>query len=109
MLGSSVCLQGKVNAKALKVGSSSTMVINGADVHIDDLSLEGSLVVDTVPGASLQIKGLHEKNDGWRWMGLNPNKPMTEVQAIRCAALQQNSCQCDLMLCMHVVIAAVQC
>ena len=76
-------MQAKVNAKALKVGSGSTMVINGADVHIDDLSLEGSLVVDAVAGADLHIRGLQVENEGWRWMGLNPKKPMTEVQAIR--------------------------
>lgn len=36
-------------------------------------------------GAHVTVDGLALKNAGWKWQALNPNKPMTEEQAIRCA------------------------
>lgn len=38
-----------------------------------------------VAGAHVTVDGLALKNAGWKWQALNPNKPMTEEQAIRCA------------------------
>lgn len=39
----------------------------------------------SVAGAHLTVDGLALKNAGWKWQALNPDKPMTEEQAIRCA------------------------
>lgn len=78
-----MALQKKVNAPRLHLSSSAVLVVNGRDVTIESLRLDGALVVDAVPGAHLTIDGLHVHNDGWRWMGLSPNKPMTEIMAIR--------------------------
>ena len=33
----------------------------------------------------MTVDGLALRNAGWKWQALNPNKPMTEEQAIRCA------------------------
>lgn len=76
-------LQEKVNAGELRLGSKAVLVINGADVHIKALSVDGALVVNAVPGAHVTLDGLEVQNQGWRWMGLHPNKPMTEEEAIR--------------------------
>ena len=75
----------------LHLAGNAVMVINGADVSIKALNVEGALVVDAVPGARLTIDGLHVQNDSWRWMGLNPNKPMTEDMAIRCRHTKEMS------------------
>ena len=32
------------------------------------------------------------KNAGWKWQALNPDKPMTEEQAIRCAPALLGPC-----------------
>lgn len=76
-------LQEKINAKRLHLAHNGVLVIGGEDISIESLHVEGALVVDAVPGARLTINGLHVQNDGWRWMGLKPNKPMTEDMAIR--------------------------
>ena len=38
-----------------------------------------------VAGAHVTVDGLALKNAGWKWQALNPDKPMTKEQAIRCA------------------------
>lgn len=78
-----LCMQEKINAKRLHLAHNGVLVIGGEDISIESLHVEGALVVDAVPGARLTINGLHVQNDGWRWMGLKPNKPMTEDMAIR--------------------------
>ena len=42
-------------------------------------------MADLVAGAHVTVDDLALKNAGWKWQALNPNKPMTEEQAIRCA------------------------
>ncbi|BDA43416.1 UDP-sugar pyrophosphorylase [Coccomyxa sp. Obi] len=76
-------LEAKVDAGKVRLSKDAALVINGADVHIKSLDLDGALVIDTAPGASLVIDGLKVQNKGWKWQALNPNKPMTEEQMIR--------------------------
>ncbi len=79
-----LCLQAKVDAAKVRLSKDAALVINGADVHIKSLDLDGALVIDAAPDASLVIDGLKVQNKGWKWQALNPNKPMTEEQMIRC-------------------------
>ncbi|CAL8468610.1 g8150 [Coccomyxa elongata] len=76
-------LEAKVDAEKVRLSKDAALVINGADVHIKSLDLDGALVIDTAPEASLVIDGLKVQNKGWKWQALNPNKPMTEEQMIR--------------------------
>lgn len=46
-----------------------------------------------VTGAHVTLDGLELKNAGWKWQALNPNKPMTEEQAIRCMPALLGPCQ----------------
>ena len=76
-------MQAKVKPARLRVSARSVLVINAPDVAMESLVLDGALVVDAVPGASVTIDGLSVDNSGWKWMALKPDKPMKEEWAIR--------------------------
>ena len=76
-------LQAKVKPARLRIGQNAALVINARDVTIDSLVLEGSLLIDAIPEASLRIDGLHVQNKSWNLRVLNPDKPMKEEWAIR--------------------------
>jgi len=80
-------VQAKVNAAKVRLSKDSALVINGgAQVHIKSLDLDGALLIDTAPDTKLVVDGLTLQNKGWKWHALNPDKPMTEEQMIRCNA-----------------------
>lgn len=93
-----LCVQAKVNAAKVRLSKDSALVINGgAQVHIKSLDLDGALLIDTAPDAKLVVEGLALQNKGWKWHALNPDKPMTEEQMIRCLSGCSNlvlSCAC---------------
>lgn len=82
--GSVLRLQAKVDAAKVKLSKDAALVINGANVHIRSLDLDGALTIDAAPGAKLVIDGLKVQNKGWMYHALNPNKASTEEQKIRC-------------------------
>lgn len=43
----------------------STLIVSGPDVQIDNLELDGTLIVRAVAGASVHLKGLVVRNRGW--------------------------------------------
>lgn len=49
-----------------------------------------------VTGAHVTLDGLVLKNAGWKWQALNPDKPMTEEQAIRFAPALLGPCRAVL-------------
>jgi len=56
------------NPSALRVSSRSTLVVLGADLTIDGLDLDGTLVVRVQPGASLVLRNITVRNGGWSWV-----------------------------------------
>nr|GEW74623.1 UDP-sugar pyrophosphorylase [Tanacetum cinerariifolium] len=54
----------KVSGENSSVSQKSTLVIKGRNVLIEDLSLDGTLVIDSVDDAEVKVGGL-VKNDGW--------------------------------------------
>ena len=75
--------QAKAKPACMRISQRSVLAINGPNVQVMALVLDGTLLVDAVPEAQVTIDGLSVNNEGWRWMGLKPNKPMTENMAIR--------------------------
>lgn len=79
-------MQEKIDAKNLKLSKDASLVVKGQDLRIGGLELDGALVVDLGPSASLEIKNATVRNKGWR---LQPNKegpgkrPATEEEKIR--------------------------
>ena len=76
--------QAKVDAASVRLSKDAVLVINGAGVRIKSLDLDGTLVIDAASGAEVVLDGLKAQNRGWKWQALNPNKEMTEEQAMRC-------------------------
>ncbi|KAK9828897.1 hypothetical protein WJX72_002655 [[Myrmecia] bisecta] len=76
-------LKAKVNGPGVRVGSNASLVIQGRQVEVAKLDVEGALVIKAGPDAIVKVDGLEVRNKGWRWMALNPDKPMTEEQFIR--------------------------
>lgn len=45
----------------------STLILDGPDIHIKNLRVDGALVVKAAPGAHVTIDGLTVSNKGWQW------------------------------------------
>jgi len=50
---------------SIKISKSSSLVVNGADVVIESLTLDGALVINAEEGAKGVIRDLVVKNKGW--------------------------------------------
>ncbi len=79
-------MQERVRPGGVKLAPGSALVVEGPDVRILDLEVEGALVVRAVPGAKVIIDGLRVKNDGWAFEPLAEGEAAPEELAIRCAA-----------------------
>ena len=63
----SKCAGGSLSAR-------STLVLEGRDISIENLTLDGALVVKAVPGAHVTLKDLTVTNAGWEFVPL-PTDP----------------------------------
>lgn len=83
-------LQGKVHARDVKISKDSTLVVRGSNVSIKDLELDGALIAEAGPFASVVIDGAKIKNRGWGWQPVKegPGKrPPSEEEAMRSVLL----------------------
>lgn len=79
-------MQAKINAAKVELGSNAMLSISGRDVQIKSLVLDGALVAEVGPSASLVIDGAVVKNRSWAWQPVKsgPGKrPATEEESIR--------------------------
>mmetsp|Transcript_106203 Transcript_106203/g.307382 ORF Transcript_106203/g.307382 Transcript_106203/m.307382 type:complete len:464 (-) Transcript_106203:1068-2459(-) len=65
--------------KGGKISSRSTLVVEGAGVEIEDLELDGALVIKAGPGVMLSVKGLKVQNEGWAFTD-DPDAPEEEIR-----------------------------
>ena len=72
-----------MNGRNIHISKDSALVIEGADVELRSLDLDGAMWVEVSPGAKLTVDGAKVHNRGWKWRALNPDKAMTEEQYIR--------------------------
>ncbi|CAN6476183.1 unnamed protein product [Victoria cruziana] len=54
----------KRKVKSCRISQRSTLVLRGPDIFIEDLSLDGALIVYSVKNAKVKLNG-HVKNEGW--------------------------------------------
>ena len=80
-------MQAKVHGPSISISQDSALVIEGASIEVKSLELDGALVLQTSRKAKLVVDGLKLHNRGWKWQALKPDKPMTEEQYIRHAAI----------------------
>lgn len=67
-------MQDKVSQHSILLGPKSVLVLEGRDIHIKNLKVDGALVVRAVPGAKVTIDGLAVSNAGWKWASLEQVK-----------------------------------
>lgn len=63
-------LQAKVSQGGLLLAPRSVLLLDGRDITIKNLRVDGALVVRAVPGARVVIDGLTISNAGWQWTPL---------------------------------------
>lgn len=61
------------------------LYIDHFDVQVQSLDLDGALVVEAQPGASVTIDGLQVHNRGWEWQPLKEGNSAAEHEKIRYA------------------------
>lgn len=58
-----------VVSTSLRVTTRSTLIIQGAgEVKLDGLDLDGTLILRTAKGTSLNLMGVTVRNQGWQWV-----------------------------------------
>ena len=59
----------EIKSKVGKVilGSKSTLIVEGSGVHLNDVSVDGTLVIKACEGAVINVNGLKVNNKGWEW------------------------------------------
>lgn len=67
------------------ISQRSSLVVTGEDIRVQNLELDGALVIDVADGASLRIDGLAVRNRGWEFVELSDAEQAAaeEVVAIR--------------------------
>ncbi|KAK9821196.1 hypothetical protein WJX74_008774 [Apatococcus lobatus] len=76
-------LKSKMDGEGLVISKGASLVIEGADVHIRNLRVDGALRIKSHARAHVLIDGLTVSNGGWNWRALNPDKPAKEEEWIR--------------------------
>jgi UDP-sugar pyrophosphorylase len=71
----------------VKITSSSSVLVVEGEVTLEDLELDGALVVKACAGAKVTIKGLKVRNKGWTYA---PASGGDEVDALRGFVVQKN-------------------
>lgn len=62
--------QEKVLQHSILLAPKSVLLLEGRDIHIKNLKVDGALVVKAAPGAKVVIDGLAVSNAGWKWTPL---------------------------------------
>lgn len=48
----------------------STLVLEGEGLHLEELELDGALVIEVAPQATATVRGLKVSNEGWAMVPL---------------------------------------
>ncbi|GMI11233.1 hypothetical protein TrLO_g15552 [Triparma laevis f. longispina] len=78
-------LKSEVASKCLnlKISSKSSLSVEGYNVEIDGLNLDGALIINVADGASLKIKDYGVFNEGWKIKSYGEGEEVEERDAIR--------------------------
>jgi UDP-sugar pyrophosphorylase len=72
------------SAGGVRISGRSALVLRG-DVILEELDLDGALVITAAPGATVRVRGLRVANAGWDWVALTAEEEASapEEQRIR--------------------------
>lgn len=68
------------------------LVLDGPDIQVKNLKVEGALVVKAVPGAEVVIDGLAVSNAGWKWTSLEQVGNPVFSCSVDCCDVQDAVC-----------------
>lgn len=61
----------------------SSLVLSAPDIVIENLQLDGTLFVHTVPGVIVTLRNLRVKNEGWRYVWVDDHKEEDDSKAAK--------------------------
>jgi len=67
----------------VRISKQSTLILNGSDIVVKNLDLDGTLVVNATNGAKVVIDGLVLKNKGWEFAPVSETDQVLPMYAIR--------------------------
>jgi len=73
----------KIRATEVEISGRSSLVIDGPDIFISTLKLDGALVIRAVPGAEVVVEEMTVTNAGWEWKALEEGEEAPEILKIR--------------------------
>ncbi|KAF8062991.1 hypothetical protein HT031_003830 [Scenedesmus sp. PABB004] len=76
-------IQAKVSPGGLLLAPKAALLLEGRDIRVANLRVDGALVVRAAPGARVTIDGLSVSNAGWAWTPLDRVESPTPEEAIR--------------------------
>eukprot|EP00271_Cylindrocystis_brebissonii_P023199 TRINITY_DN947_c0_g2_i1.p1 TRINITY_DN947_c0_g2~~TRINITY_DN947_c0_g2_i1.p1 ORF type:complete len:631 (-),score=144.25 TRINITY_DN947_c0_g2_i1:449-2341(-) len=65
----------KAKVQKLKVSQKSVLVLEGADIHVNDVTVDGALVVKAAADAKVILSGLNVANAGWELVPVDSEDP----------------------------------
>lgn len=80
-------LQAKISAANLKLSNRATLALTGRRIELRGLDLDGTLIAEVGPHATLKLEKAIIENRGWAWQQIKdgPGKrPPSEEEAMRC-------------------------
>lgn len=78
--------QAKITAEKLKLGDKAALILTGPRIELRSLDLNGTLIAEVGPHATLKIENASIENRGWAWQQIKdgPGKrPPSEEEAMR--------------------------
>eukprot|EP00823_Brevimastigomonas_motovehiculus_P002911 TRINITY_DN1733_c0_g1_i1.p1 TRINITY_DN1733_c0_g1~~TRINITY_DN1733_c0_g1_i1.p1 ORF type:complete len:523 (-),score=97.57 TRINITY_DN1733_c0_g1_i1:190-1647(-) len=67
----------------VSISDKSTLILDGDDITVKNLVLDGTLIIHAVPGAHVAIQDLTVKNDGWVFTPIKESEKVDPSLAIR--------------------------
>lgn len=82
-------LRNKIS-KNVSISSTSTLIIEGAGVRLEELKLDGALIIKACPGANIEVNGLTVNNKGWEFVEISDPSAVSEEDKIRGYVLEKH-------------------
>mmetsp|Transcript_39347 Transcript_39347/g.47684 ORF Transcript_39347/g.47684 Transcript_39347/m.47684 type:complete len:755 (+) Transcript_39347:160-2424(+) len=74
----------KVKGENVVISSKSVLLLDGPNIVVHGLNLDGALLIKACPGANVTINNLNIKNNGWTWRAIDEaDTSLPEVDRIR--------------------------
>jgi UDP-sugar pyrophosphorylase len=85
---------GKPTSSDIKISDRSTVILNGSDITIESMDIDGCVEISAVPGAKVIVKKCIVRNDGSEFVAVDPtDESVAEELRIRGYDIVEKQCQ----------------